>query len=346
MCVLHDPPAPSQELSSFSQWRKSLAKNPDPRQITWLCGDEGVLIEDVVAYVKGRLQPAPWNYVPLVAGQDSERTIWAEVDQLPLGAGNRVIIIRSAEKLKEWDRFEDWIKNRSRNPRTFLILVSNEERIPRTELTREQKRKGETATVLPHVAAIGTKGHVIECRPYTNATAKYAVEWVKSKIKKPMRDGIAAHLLNRADGDLRLVRDVCFKLALFPGEITISTVNGMFIERPRDSFADALLALDKKTALLALRDLPVADYSRTLGFLDSRLDLAGMVHDMLIDHKPQTEIARAAGAQSFLVKDIIPVSKHYDTKRRLAIRKILAITDEAIQSGNSVGIMEALVLLW
>jgi hypothetical protein len=143
-----------------------------------------------------------------------------------------------------------------------------------------------------------------------------------------------------------LVRDICQKLAVFPNEITISVVNALLVERPRDSFSDALLALDKKTALLALREISPEEYGRTLGLLDARLDLAGMVHDMQIEHHSPSEITRAAGSQAFLVKDIIPVSKHYDSKRRLAIRRILAIADEGYRSGQTVGILEAVVAFW
>lgn len=331
-------------MSTFSQWRKSLEKNPDPRQITWLCGNERILVDDVVEHIKARLSPEPWNYKPMVAGEDSERLIWTEADQYPMGATPRLLIIRNAEKLKDWEKFESWIKARTHNPNTYLILVSNEERIPRTELTPEERRRGGKAEVLPHIAAIGTKGHVIECRPYTNATAKHAIVWVQNKVR--MREGIAAHLLNRANGDLRIVRDVCTKLAVFPDEITLSTINGMMMERPRDNFSDALLALDKRTALLALRDLQTADYSMTLGYLDARLDLAGTIHDMQVEHRPQTEIVKAVGSQGFLVKDIIGIAKHYDAKRRLTIRKMLALADEALRSGNTDGVLEAVVAFW
>lgn len=331
-------------MSSFSQWRKSLDKHPEPRQITWVCGNERVLVDDVVESVVERLGPEPWNYVPLVAGEDSERAIWTEASQHPMGGSPRVVVVRNAELLQNWDRFQDWIKYRMLNPRTYLILVSNEERIPHVELTPDQKRRGEHAEVVPYLAAIGTKGHVIECRPYTTATARYSIDWVQSKVK--MRDSVAKHLLTRANFDLRLVRDVCRKLAVFPGEITISVINTLLVERPRDSFSDSLLALDKKAALLALRDLHPSEYWRTLGLLDARLDLAGMIHDMQVEHHSLSEITRAAGTQAFLVKDVIPVSKHYDSKRRLAIRKILAIADETYRQGQTLGVMETVVAFW
>lgn len=331
-------------MASFSQWRTSLKRSPAPRQITWVCGNETVLVEDVIEHIVGSVGPEPWNLVTLVAGEDSERTVWAEADQHPLGTSPRVVIIRHAERLQNWDRFLEWIKYRTLNPRTYLVLVSSEERIPRVELSPEAKRKGEKAEVAPHIAAIGTKGHVIECRPYTSATALKSVEWVQSKVR--MRDGIARHLLERSNWDLRLVRDVCRKLAVFPNDITITVVNALLVERPRDTFSDALLALDKKTALLALKDITSEDIGRTIGFLDARLDLAGTVHDMQVEHRSPSEMARAAGPQAFLVKDIIPVAKHYDAKRRLAIRKILSTADEAYRAGQTVGVLETVVAFW
>jgi len=331
-------------MASFNQWRRAIAKKPEPRQITWVCGDERVLVEDVVEQIRDYLGPEPWNYVPLVAGEDSERRIWNEADQHPLGGSPRLLVIRNAEKLERWDRFEEWIKYRTLNPRTYLVLVSNEERIPKVEPTPEERKKGERAKPPAHIAAIGTKGYVIECRPYTSATAQYSIEWVQSKVK--MREGVAKHLLLRSNFDLRLVRDVCRKLAVFPGEITISVVNALLVERPRDTFADSLLALDKKGALLALRDLQPEDYGRTIGFLDSRLDLAGLVHDMHVERKAPYEIARAAGSQGFLVKEILPVAKHYDAKRRLAIRKVLAVADEAYRAGQTTGVLETVVAFW
>lgn len=331
-------------MASFWQWRTATAKEPLPRQVTWLCGTEPVLVDEVVAYIKKALAPDAWDYVPLVVGEDSERDIWATVNQHPIGSGKRLVVIRNAEMLKRLDRLPQFIKTRNTNPRTHLVFISNEEKISRTEPTPEERREGKKGTLAPHLAAIGTKGHVIECRPFTQSTAKYAVTWVQSKVR--MREGIAAHLLNRANGDLRLVRDMCAKLALFPDQVSISTVNGMLTEQPRDSFVNALLALDRATALLALRSMSTDEYSRTIGLLDSRLDLAGLVHDMMSKHHPQYEITAAAGSQAFLVPDLMPVAKHYDAKRRLAIRRVLAVADEAMRSGNYEAVMEVIVAYW
>lgn len=333
-------------MTTFNQWRNALVKKPHPRQLTWVCGDEPVLVQEVLDQVRGQLRPEPWNVVALAAGEDSERDIWNAAAQYPLGGGYRLIIIRNAEQLQQWDRFADWIKGRTANPRTYLVLVSNEPRVPKTEPTRDERRAGAKPEPLPHIALIGAKGYTIECRPYTSATAKHSIAWVKGKVM--MRDGIAQYLMERSNFDLRLVRDVCRKLAVLPADqdVTLAMINGALSAQPRDSFEDALLALDKKTALLALEHIQPDEYGRVIGLLDSRLDLAGLVHDMLIEHRAPHEIARAAGAQAWLVPEIIPIAKHYNSKRRLDIRRMLSVVDEAYRSGNRVGLLEVVVATW
>ncbi len=333
-------------MSSFNQWRKSLEKNPTPRAITWVCGEEKVLIDDVLAYIKAKLQPEPWNYVHLVVGEDSERQIWNTLNQFPMGQSPRLVVIRHAQGIKDWEPWLVWVKNRAANPRTFVVLISDEDLLPKTEVSFQEKRRGVKPELLPHIAAIGVRGHTIECRPYTTATSKYSIEWVQSKVR--MRDNVAKHMLLRANFNLRLVRDVCVKLAVLAKdqEITISIVNTMLTERPRDTFPDALLALDRKTALLAAEEIQPDDYGRIIGLLDQRVDLAGMVHDMMSEHHAPYEIARAAGAQAWLVPDIMNVSKHYNVSRRDQIRHLLAAADEAYRGGQRTGILQYLVVGW
>ena len=331
-------------MSTFSGWLTSIQKKPEPRQITWVCGPEVVLVEEVVRYVVDYLGPEPWNLVTLVAGLDSERLVWSSLDQHPMGTSPRVVVVRHAENLTDWDRFILWVKNRARNPRTYVVMVSAEAGVPKTEPTPEQRRAGGRPSPVPHIAAIGSKGHVVECKPFTSATAVKSVEWVQSKAK--MRDGVARHLLTRANWDLRRVRDTCQKLAVFPDEVTISVVNALLAEQPRDTFTDALLALDRRTALLALETTDTDDIGRIIGLLDYRLEQAARIYDMVSDHKSPGDMAKSLGAQAFLLGDLLKVSKHYDTKRRMEIRRILAMADAAHRAGEATGVLEAVVILW
>ncbi len=323
-------------MSSFSQWWQAYQKSGTVKQFTWVCGTEKVLVEEVVQTVRAVLNPAPWNFSQFVVGEDTDRAIWADMGQYPIDKGRRLIVIRNAESLKGYDRLTEFIGNRTLNPRTYVVLVSGEDRLNRVQGPDEGKFQ-----YAEHLAVFGSKGSLVECRPFTQDTARHAVAWVVAKTG--MRSGVAGHLLERANGDLRLVRDTCEKLAVLDGNVSMGTINSMLAERPRDTFANSLMALDKKTALLALARMPESEYSRTLGLIESRLDLARLIHDMTVQQKTPGEVSRAAGDKRFLVPDLLPVAKHYDANRCLAIRRVLATADEALRSGARVGVMEAVV---
>ena len=326
-------------MATFSQFFVAWQKEAKPKQFYWLCGHEKILIEDIVQTIKTHLNLPHWNTVPAVLGTIKEREMWSEVEQYPIDNTARLVIVRNAEKIEDKDRIIRLLKERSAHPSTTVIFISNAEALPRIPLE-------DNKTVLEdHIAVFsGQRGSAVECKPFTEATAKHAVAWVLSKVE--MRPGVAAHLLNRSDGNLTLVRDIYTKLSFFPHEATVSTINEILSEQPRENFVDALLALDKKTALQALERMPTSEYSKTLGLLDARLDFAGVVHDMLVARKDEKEIARAVGNKGFLVPAVARVAKHYDKTRRINTRQVLKTMDESLQLGSTCGIMEAIVSEW
>lgn len=331
-------------MATFSAWWKTFRKKHEVRPVTYLCGTERVLVDDVLANIRAVVRPEPWNYVPLTAGEDSERTIWSEVFTVPQGfTETRLVVVRSAERLKAPEKILALAKRTDAHPRVYVVFVSAEPAVPRDQPTDDQKKRGSKGDVVAWLA-LGARGHIIECRPFTTDTASVAVAWVQAKTG--MRQAVAGHLLNRADGNMRLVRDTCAKVALIGQEPSIAAVNDLLSAQPRDTFVDALVAMDKKGALHALERIQPDEYGRTLGLLDSQLDLAGMVHDMTMARASAYDIAKKAGSKQFLVKDLLTVSGHYDAKRRAAIRRVLAQADEALRAGARVGVLEAVVALW
>lgn len=322
-------------MANFSQWWRSQASK-GVKQYTYVCGTELPLVYQVVETVRESVSPDPWDYHPFDATEADHTEIWASILQYPISVTPRLIAVNQAQVLDP-ERIHDLLKKRRLSPNTYVVFVSNEEKIPREEVDGKMTRPA-------YLRAFTGKGDVVECGPFTQATAKYAVQWVQSM--KPMRTGVAAHLLERANGDVRLVRDLCRKLALFPQEPTLVMVNELLKEYPRDTFAGALLSLDRKTALIALESLPPEEYLNVVGILDANVDLAGLVHDMLVSHKPNSEISKAAGGRRFLVPDILPVARHYDPKRRASIRRLLCDADETLRQGERIGVMEALVTYW
>lgn len=281
----------------------------------------------------------PWNFTAISAESTDEREFWAEMDRIPVDDSARLLVVRDVDRTPDVDRLTQWAADRPRNPRTYAVLISNDERTP----TAPAKR-GEKAAPAPYIVALGRRAHVVECRPFTQATAKHAVAWVRGKVHMP--ENVAAHLLNRANGDLRLVRDTCVKLAVLDEGVSIPVIDALLSARPRLDFREALLQRRKPEALFSLTCMAPEEYSRVLGQLDADLDLAGLVYDMTNQHSTAGEIAKAAGRMAFLVPRVAPIAKHYDPKRRIALRQLLATADEAVRGGERVGVMEALVQQW
>jgi DNA polymerase III delta subunit len=324
-------------MSTFSQWWLSFKKSGQAKQITWLCGNEPVLVDEVVDLLKGVIPADAVNTVHLDAREQTPRYIWNELRQYPFGQdATRLTIVYGAEDLPLDEDFIQYIKDRGALPRNYVIFVSSEDQL--------RKKEDNARSVVDALEYLKGRGAVIECRPFTASTAKHAVTWVKEKAE--LRGRVAEYILNRATGDLRLVRDTLNKLKVIKGDVSLRLIDEMFEAQPDDTFLGALFALDRKTALAVLQEMPRSEYSRTIGLVDARLDLAGLVHDMLIQQKSSGEIAKAAGNKGFLVPDMLPVAKHYDKKRRLRIRKYLATVDSYSQYGVPEGALEALVAIW
>lgn len=325
-------------ISTFSQWWLSFRKTETPRQVTWVCGTEPVLVDEVVDLIKNSLNPDPINLVYLDAKEESERFIWNDLRQLPFGNNKtKLTVIRGAERLKQADWFIQYIKDRSALPRNYVVFVSSE------SFLRKGEDESRRMLWLP-LEYLKTRGAIVECKAFTTSTAKHAVTWVRDKLD--IRGRVAEFLLNRATGDLRLVRDTMNKMAQFPGEVTLRHISEMFEEQPNDTFLGALFSLDRKTAMKALKELPKTEYSKTLGLVDARLELAGLVHDLMVQRKSPGDIAKAAGNKGFLVPDMLPVAKHYDKNRRQRIRNYLAVVDSYTEYGVPDGALEALVVIW
>lgn len=327
-------------MSTFSQWYKERQKGKDPRQVYWLCGSEPPLIEYIIGvtkkFVESKFEYV--EYVPMLYSTDKE--FWDEVYQSVFEDAAKIVVLRGAEKLKRPEQIQEFVATRNLRKNTYLIFVSNEENAPKVAKTDDPGME------LPSWLKCLTspKGQVIECKPFTEATAPVAIDWVKGQVS--LQSGVAAHILNRADGDLRLVRDVCVLLRAMPGEPTISTVNELIDQVPRTGFVDALIRGDKSEALEALRSIPSSDYRRVLALLDSRIDLVQLIHTGLSSHLSRGEISRSAGKQGFLVPEYLDYAKGYSVSRVQEVRDLILFFDRLAQKSGKTGMMEAMVAQW
>lgn len=317
-------------MGSFAQF----AAAGEVRRVTWVCGDQRVLVEETVDTIRTQLAPADIDYVTLSHQPAFDRQVWSAANQYPLNPGaNRLVLVRDAEKLTRWEQLELWMGRTRQLPGVYLVFVSNETDLP--YVMTGGKKDG----LKPHVAAIkAPRGHVVRC---TMPNEVDAVAWVRRRAR--LDDETARHLLTRSGGNLAAVSAVCAKLALFDGNAGRSTIDALCQERPVESFVDCLLAVDKKAALRCIADLLEADYAKTISLLDSRLDMLQVLNKVQAAGQGFRDVP---SINPYLVRQYMPIAKHYDGRRCVYRRRVLAVIDDALRSGAREGVWEALVALW
>jgi len=283
--------------------------------------------------VKNKLNVSDLDYVSLSFNPTFERDVWAEANQYPLNPGaNRMILIRDADKLTRWGQLETWLGRTRSLPGVYLVFVSSEADLPSTSVGGRKHLKA-------HVAQLkAPRGSLVKCSALTDADA---LSWVARRA--PLDEPTARHLLTRTGGNLTAAAAVCTKIALFDGKAGPATINALVVETPTQGFADNLIALDKRKALLNMAELGESDQIKTVALLDSRLDLLERLHRIQVAGQSWRD---ATGINPYLLRQYMPHARHYDTKSCTHRRRVLAVLDDALRTGARVGVLEALVALW
>ncbi len=323
-------------MGSYVQWRTAADKG-EVRRVTWVCGDQRVLVEEVVATIRTLLQVGELDLVTLSAAEVGEDQIWAAANQYPLTPGaNRLIVVREVDAVTSWVPLERWMNATRTLPGVFLVLVSGEADLPHEP--GEGRRRG---ALKAHVDLIQTKrrlGQTVRCAVPGDSDA---IAWVRRRCQLDAE--LAAHLLQRCRGDLDVAAGVCAQLALFPGMPNRATIDHLCPQAPPESFTDALIAGDKPQALAALADMTDRDRAGTVGLLASRVDLLAALWKATRAGQGAHEIH---GLPAFLVRQYLPYAKSFDPKRCAYIRRVLAVVDDAHRCGARVGVFEVLVALF
>lgn len=301
--------------------------------MTWVCGDQRVLVEEVIDTTRARLAASELDYISISHSTTFDRDVWAEANQYPLNPGAvRLVVIRDAEKLNHRGQLVDWLSRTRQLPNVHLVFVSAEPDFPYTTA-------GGKKTLKPYAAAIkAPRGVLVRC---AMPNEDDAVRWVCRRTR--LDDSTARHLLTRAGGNLATAAAVAAKLSLFDGQASTATIDLLCLERPMDDFTDILLALDKRRALLRIPDLDEPNRLKLVALLDSRLDLLQTLHRHQAAGRTLREIT---GVSPFLARQYLPLARHYDPSQCSQRRRVLALVDDVLRSGVRVGALEALVSLW
>ncbi len=273
------------------------------------------------------------DYVSLRHGPGFERDVWAAANQYPLNpGGNRMILVRDAEKITRHDQLVAWLGRTRQLPGVHLVFVSNDHHPPHVG-TRKNKLT-EWAKLLR-----APRGSLVKC---SALSGQVAVDWTRRRAPG-LDDDTAQYLLTRTGGDLNDTASVCDKLTLFTGAVGTATIDQLCEERPSLDLADHLLAGDKRLALMCVPDLSEQDMHALPALLESRLDLLASLHRLQIAGHGWRD---ASGINPYLARQYLPLARNYDPRRCTRARRVLAVAEDAVRSGARIGVFEGLIALW
>jgi len=312
-------------VGTYSQWRTAVDKG-DLRRVVWICGDQHVLVEEVIDTIREHVNAGELDYTSLSCVDTADRDIWAAAMQYPLTPGaSRLLLVRDAEKLGNWEPLTEWMDHSRQLPGSHLVFVSNETNVPDK----------------PYIEALQSRrriGQVVRC---SQPSPEDAIAWVRRRSR--LDQEMAFHLLRRVGGNIAVAASVCTKLTAFDGTAGPATIDALCDQEPGQSFVDALIAGDKPEALLAVPRMTDREQGAAITLLSARLDILGALWR---SSRHAQSVRDLRGVPVFLAKKYRHLARDYDPNRCVYARRVVAVVDEAYRSGARVGVLEALVALW
>jgi DNA polymerase III delta subunit len=316
-------------VSTYTQWRAA-ADRGEIKRITWVCGDQPALVEDVVATIRTNLRLEPTDLWTLTAGQDSDRDVWAAAHQYP-GAvpTNRLIVVRQAQRFKIWRPLAGWLDAYRALKGIYLIFVSDE---------ADFTTAGRTGELVAHLQVIRDRGRIVRCAAPNHDDC---LKWIKAQSN--LTDEAAEHLIDRAGGDVQIIGNLLRKLELFENTASSGAIDALVDREPADTFSELLLANDKRGALIAGSRVSEKDIIGIVSAADRRLDV---LEKLWTASHAGLAVRDIRGINPYLIRKYSNLARTYDPARVAKIRRLLAVCDRALRSGVSDGVIEALIAMW
>jgi hypothetical protein len=314
-------------MGSYSQWRKS----GGGRRLTWVCGTEIVLINEVIEHTRGLVDDAAW----FTAGDDSERDIWAAAFQPLLGTATRLVMVSRAGHLRRWDMLERWLAAAPRElPGMWLLLADDRPDFPRQD--------GKLAVPATYIRD-SRLGQLVKCSPLADEDL---IEWARVQIPAASRAAVV-HLADRTGGDLTAIASLAAK-ARRAGATSLRPehIDMLCAEQAGDEFAGELLAQRKSKALLAASQMHPSELGRAIALLVSRLDTVVTLRAAKAADASRRDMTVKYGVPAFLAARLLPLTASYPPAVARRRREALALADSEFRRGAREGLAEALTALW
>lgn len=318
-------------MGSYPQWHTTISST-GVRRVTWVCGDQPVLIEEIVDRTRALVAAAHLDSVNLTAGTVPDGDIFAATHQYPVhSGGNRLVVVRDASKIKRWDPLHTWLAESRRLAGSHLVFVAGTADLPTG-----------TGPLAKAVEAIKAKRSLSVVVRATQLNQDDAHAWLRRRAPR-LSDYVAAHLLARVGGNLLAAAHVAAKLSLFDATAGTATIDALVERIPNDTFVDAVLHRNRRDAFAAAPTMTDDDALRAVGTLDQRLDLLDRLRRGLATGRRPHEIP---GVNPYLGRRYATIAPRYDPRRSANCRHVLAVVDAALRSGARTGCLETLVALW
>ena len=317
---------------NFNQWKGYAAKS-DVAKVTYICGSEDILVELVIKDIMNILNPPITDFIKISAKETSD--VWELASQYPLDPdANRLVIIRDAETITDWEGLYGWVANSRNNPKNHIVFVAA---INDATSTFD---KGKRTGYVEHIDYIRNKGKFIKCStPSDDDIITWAQSYGLSKAS-------AQYLIERTSANISSMLNVLRKVRIWNGSPSPKALELLCDQQFTQSFSQYLIERNKVAALEVAKNMSEDSKIRALTELDYNLTYLFEIGICTRKRMYDSDIATSTGIKIFIVKKLRPVVKDYDERKIKYCRQLLAMTDSALRDGAKAGVMEGLISLW
>lgn len=313
-------------MATYIQWNK----NRPVRKVTWVCGPEHALVQEVLAE-HNRLELDRHSYY--LASTAEEPQLWDSLLSWPRGGS--LAVVYNAERLTLLDRFEVLVE--AVPDLAHVVFCADADDFARTEA-------GGKHPLAAHLAAIQASkdGQLVRCcRPSREEDLlRVIASWWPGAGAN-----LAAEVLARTGGDLESAWAAC-KTAEAAGLVPAAASLDLACQQtPVVQYATHLLAGQTREAATEAARMSEAGVGGTLKYLTSQLGTLYAYHGYAALGLDADQVARK-GIPRWQQLSLAPVAAGYGAERVTRCRKLLAMAEDAFRSGVRVGILEAVATLW
>lgn len=314
---------------NFNQWRKYAAKR-DVAKITYICGAESSLVELVLQDIVDILEVPATDYCI-----SDSKDVWDSASIYALDASiNRLTVVRQAQNISDWSGLLDWLAISRSNPNNYIVFISDLDDGPSIY------DKGKRVSYANHIEVIRSKGRFVKCStPNREDMTSWCMDFGLSEAS-------AHFVIDRLCSDTDLIYQVLKKVKVWKGSPNTNALSVLCDEQSAYSFADCVILLDKRSALMAAKSIEHQDYVKILSQLDRLLDCMMDIYRCIVRRMYDNDVAQTTGIKIYTVKKFKGVAKDYTFDKIKQRRQLLSVLDSQISSGARTGVLESLVALW